>query len=77
MSQERETISSSLNKDVVGGIFVSVEMSRLKWVIGIHMPLADKIALHSVACGDVDAVLALIERGRTKLINRSPRGSRP
>lgn len=36
-----------------GDIFVSVEMSRSKWVIGLHTPLAEKIALHTVACSDV------------------------
>jgi transposase len=50
--------------EALGGydIFVSVEMSRSKWVIGIHTPLVDKIALHTVACGDADAVLTLVER---------------
>ena len=49
-------------------IYVSVEMSRSKWVVGIHTPLADKIGLHTMACGDVDALLALIDRTRAKLI---------
>ena len=35
---------------------------------GIHAPLADKIGLHTMACGDVDALLALIDRTRAKLI---------
>jgi transposase len=48
-------------------IFVSVEMSRSKWVVGIHAPPADKIAMHTMACGDVDALLALVERARSKL----------
>ena len=51
----------------VGAIFVSVEMSRSKWVIGLHTPMADKIAIHTFACGDADAVLALVERMRAKL----------
>ena len=49
------------------GIFVSVEMSRSKWVIGVHSALADKIALHSMACGDVDALLGVIDRMRARL----------
>jgi transposase len=49
-------------------IYVSVEMSRSKWVIGIHTSLADKIGLHTMACGDVNALLALIDRTRAKLI---------
>jgi transposase len=48
-------------------IFVSVEMSRSKWVIGLHTPLVDKIGLHTVACGDVDAVLELVRRVGAKL----------
>jgi hypothetical protein len=38
-------------------MFVSVEMSRSKWVVGIRTPLADKIGLHTMACGDVEALL--------------------
>jgi transposase len=43
-------------------------MSRSKWVVGIHTPLADKIGLHTMACGDVEALLALIDRARVKLV---------
>lgn len=50
-----------------GDIFVSVEMSRSKWVIGLHTPSAGKIALHAMACGDVDALLALIDRTGSRL----------
>lgn len=50
-----------------GNISVSVEMSRSKWVVGIHAPPAEKIALHTMACGDVDALLVLVERMRSKL----------
>jgi hypothetical protein len=45
-------------------IFVSVEMSRSKRVVRIHTPLADKIGLRTMACGDVEALLALIDRAR-------------
>ena len=31
-------------------------------------PLADKIGLHTMACGDVEAPLALIDRARVKLV---------
>ena len=27
-------------------IFVSIELSKKSWLIGIHTPLADKIGLH-------------------------------
>ncbi|AJE48706.1 IS110 family transposase [Celeribacter indicus] len=55
-------------------IFVSVEMSRSKWVVGIHVPTADKIALHTMTCGDVDALLTLVDRARAKL---APDGGTP
>ena len=43
-------------------------MSRSKWVVGIHTSLVEKIGLHTMACGDVNALLALIDRTRAKLI---------
>ncbi len=66
LSQESEVFrpeALGCRKDIL----VSVEMSRSKWVIGIHTPLADAIALHTVACGDVEAVLALVERLRVRM----------
>jgi hypothetical protein len=30
-------------------------------VLGLHTRLTDKIALHTMACDDVDALLALID----------------
>lgn len=67
MPQEKEAIGTVEDAPAGGDIFVSVEMSRLKWVVGLDTRLAEKIALHSMACGDVDTLLALIDRARTKL----------
>jgi len=67
MPQKNEAITSTPVQPSGGDIFVSVEMSRSKWVIGIHTPLVDKIALHTMACGDVGALLGLIERAQTRL----------
>ncbi|MGH7074436.1 MAG: hypothetical protein ACREFD_09590, partial [Stellaceae bacterium] len=67
MLTQEEAVSTPEAPGIDGTIFVSVEMSRSKWVIGLHMPMADKIAIHSFACGDADAVLALVERMRTKV----------
>ena len=79
MLQENEGTISTQDPPTSSDIFVSVEMSRSKWVVGIHTPLADKIGLHTMACGDVEALLALIDRARVKLIasgsNRRPRRS--
>ena len=67
MPQENEAAKSDADAPIAGDVFVSVEMSRSKWVVGLHTRLVDKIALHTMACGDVDALLALIDRARAKL----------
>lgn len=67
MNKEGEIIARTGDAPIAGDIFVSVEMSRSKWAVGIHTPLADKIALHSMACGDVDALLALTDQAWSKL----------
>ncbi len=54
-------------------IFVSIELSKKSWLIGIHTPLADKIGLHKVEAGDSAGLLALIRR-ITKKIERTMRG---
>ncbi len=68
MLQDNEGTISTHDQPTGSDMFVSVEMSRSKWVVGIHTPLADKIGLHTMACGDVEALLALIDRARVKLI---------
>ena len=49
-------------------IFVSIELSRKSWLIGIHTPLADKIGLHKLEAGDSVGLLALICRIRDKFV---------
>ena len=66
MLRDNQRTTSTQDQPTGSDIFVSVEMSRSKWVVGIHTPLADKIGLHTMACGDVEALLALIDRARVK-----------
>lgn len=47
-------------------IFISIEMSRSKWLVGAHSPLSDKISLHAIDWGDTIALFAIIERLRGK-----------
>ena len=68
MLQDNEGTISTQDQPTGSDIYVSVEMSRSKWVVGIHTSLAEKIGLHTMACGDVNALLALIDRTRAKLI---------
>ena len=49
MLRENQGTISKQDQPTCGDIFVSVEMSRSKWVVGIHTRLADKIALHTMA----------------------------
>jgi transposase len=68
MPQDNHATTMVVAGPAGSAIFVSVEMSRLKWVVGVHTPLAEKIALHAMACCDVDALLMLIERMQIKLV---------
>ena len=68
MLQDNEGTISIQDQPTGSDIYVSVEMSRSKWVVGIHTSLVEKIGLHTMACGDVNALLALIDRTRAKLI---------
>ncbi|WP_180897395.1 hypothetical protein [Martelella soudanensis] len=70
MPQESKAAIPTQDQKNAGDIFISVEMSRSKWVIGVHTPLAEKIALHTLTCGDVDALLTLIDRAHGNAARR-------
>ena len=42
MLSQEDAVSAPEASGIDGNIFVSVEMSRSKWVIGVHTPMADK-----------------------------------
>lgn len=48
-------------------IFVALELSKARWLVGVHTPLADKISRYSVAGGDGAGLLALIGRIREQV----------
>jgi transposase len=48
-------------------IHIALELSKSRWLIGIHSPLTDKVSRHSVAGGDADALLRRIDRVREAL----------
>jgi transposase len=37
-------------------IYIAIELSQSKWVIGAHTPLADKISIYRLAAGDTHRV---------------------
>ncbi len=41
-------------------VFVAPELSKARWLVGIHSPIADRISRHSVAGGDSRALIELI-----------------
>ena len=45
-------------------VFVALELSKARWLVGLHSPIADRISRHSVAGGDSRALMALIVRAR-------------
>ena len=47
-------------------LYVSFEISRRSWVVGIKGPASERIGLHTLAAADVKDLRILIERQRTK-----------
>jgi transposase len=47
-------------------LFVALELSKAKWLIGLHSPIADKISRHTIAGGDAAALLALVDAARRR-----------
>lgn len=61
MKTQTQSTSNTATEDCAT-IFVSIELSRKGWLIGIHTPLADKIGLHKLEAGDSAGLLALVGR---------------
>jgi transposase len=48
-------------------LFVALELSRAKWLVGLHSPVADKISRRTVTGGDAAALLAVIDEARRRV----------
>src|SRR5512134_434508 len=55
---------TSAAEDQTAMIFVALELSKSRWLVAVHSPVADKISCHGAAGGDTSALLALIDRYR-------------
>ena len=55
-------VKTSGAEEQTATIFVALELSKNRWLVAVHSPIADKISCHSVAGGDTAALLALIGR---------------
>jgi len=58
---EKQTAVAPVAGEVVQ-IYLALELSRSSWLVASHTPVADKISRHKLAAGDVEGLLALIER---------------
>jgi transposase len=47
-------------------LFVALELSKAKWLVGLHSPMADKVSRHTIAGGDAPALLTLIGAARQR-----------
>jgi transposase len=47
-------------------LFVALELSKAKWLVGLHSPTADKISRHTITGGDAPALLALVDAARRR-----------
>jgi transposase len=54
-------------KDQTATIFVALELSKKRWLVAVHSPIADKISCHGVAGGDTAALLTLMGRYRRQV----------
>ena len=51
-------------------IFAAIELSKTSWLVALHLPSHDKISVFQVPGGDVDRLLAIIERARETAMAR-------
>jgi transposase len=66
MEKQTAVAPTAIAEEVVR-IFLALELSRSSWLVASHTPAADKISRHKLAAGDIDGLLALIERLRTRV----------
>jgi transposase len=53
--------------DYCGTIFVAIELSQKSWLVTLHSPDRDRISRHKLDGGDHAALLALIEKTRSRV----------
>jgi transposase len=51
-------------------IFAAIELSKASWLVALHLPSHDKISVFQVPGGDVDRLLAILERARETAMAR-------
>jgi transposase len=51
-------------------IFAAIELSKASWLVALHLPSHEKISVFQVPGGDVDRLLAILERARETAMAR-------
>ena len=64
---------TSAAEDRTATMFVALELSKSRWLVAVHSPIADKISCHGIAGGDTAALLAMIGCYRRKSEERLKR----
>jgi transposase len=57
-------------RDQANTLFVSLELSKARWMVTVSAPGAAKVSRHSVSGGDGDALVALIARLQASAVKR-------
>lgn len=53
--------------DLSDRIYAAMELSKATWVVAIKLPEIDKISLFQLPGGDIDALVALLEKARQRI----------
>jgi transposase len=61
MLAEKE-VAAQVSSTATDPIFIAIEMSRSKWLVGTHLPASAKVGIHSMDWGDTAALFVLIDR---------------
>jgi hypothetical protein len=70
---EIASVAAASAKTEIATIYVALELSKSRWLVGIHTPLADKVSRYSVDGGDSAGLLDRIGRVREQAERRLER----
>ena len=64
------SISDDVTQADSAKILAAIELSKTSWVVALHLPSHDKISVFQLPGGDVDRLLAILERARETVVAR-------
>jgi transposase len=72
---QASSVSTPIGGDIVT-IYVAIELSQRNWVIVIHSPDRGRLSRHTLAAGDGEGLLALIDKVRCRVAGALGRSAR-